>query len=72
MTKENKIEQNKSEATESKVEEPMGERVQEDEDWNHLENQESRGNASHEQVHQAFLTNSEMIVKEVLLESGLL
>ena len=54
----------------AKVEEPKGEGEQPDEDWSHIE-QEFNANKSNELVHQSFLTNSEMTVREVLLESGL-
>jgi len=54
-----------------KVDEPQGEGVQADEDWSKYQDDTLSGNTSTELVHQPFLTNSAVSVKEVILEAGL-
>merc|ERR1719273_307084 len=56
----------------NKPEEPKEEGIKDDENWAHLgEAQESGRDSSHELIHQAFLLNTDILVRDVLLQTGI-
>jgi len=73
VNKAEELQQAAADASENKekIEEPKGEGVQADEDWSQYQDQSLIVNNSTELVHQPFLTNSSVAVREVILEAGL-
>lgn len=48
-----------------------GEGVKDDENWDHVGEAKNGDIASNELIHQSFLLNSEILVRDLLLETGL-